>query len=403
MMANSIDVQSMTDELAAIVGREYVYVEDGVVSVAPSHTDEVAAVLRYANENGISVTPYGGGSKQRWGNQGSSALKIGTHRLNTVREHTWQDMTCVVEAGCSWSKMQITLAEYGQFVALDPLWPDQATVGGIVATNDSGILRHRYGSLRDLVIGMTIVLADGTVARSGGKVVKNVAGYDLHKLMTGAFGTLGFITDVAFRLHSLPSHTPSFTITSSNSESLGALMLRLLDSHLSVRAIQLRSGSDEFYLDIQLVTLPEAMREQTELMAGLAEKLNLTATDCDVSVWNKRQELYDLRDAVLFKATLLPSEIARFTAEVQAIGGDCVTQAVGVMTASIPLSAASHISRLRQQMEANRGSLTIQQQPAEVAIAPWGALPDTMALMREVKQRFDPKHILNPGRFLGEI
>ncbi len=103
-----------------------------------------------------------------------------------------------------WSNMQSSLAKPGQFVALDPLWPDRATIGGIVATNDSGSLRLRYGSLRDLIIGMTIVLADGTIARSGGKVVKNVAGYDLHKLMTGAFGTLGIITEVCFRppLHS---------------------------------------------------------------------------------------------------------------------------------------------------------------------------------------------------------
>ena len=123
-------------------------------------------------------------------------------------------MTATVEAGCSWSAMQAALARHGQFVALDPLWPDRATVGGIVATNDSGPLRLRYGSLRDLIIGMTIVLADGTIARTGGKVVKNVAGYDLHKLMTGAFGTLGIITEVTFRLHSVPRHTRSFTVTS---------------------------------------------------------------------------------------------------------------------------------------------------------------------------------------------
>jgi glycolate oxidase FAD binding subunit len=100
--------------------------------------------------------------------------------------------------------MQQSLAKHGQFVALDPLSPDRATIGGIAATNDSGSLRLRYGSLRDLIIGMTIVLADGTIARSGGKVVKNVAGYDLHKLMIGAFGTLGIITEITFHLHSIP-------------------------------------------------------------------------------------------------------------------------------------------------------------------------------------------------------
>ncbi len=128
-------------------------------------------------------------------------------RFDRVLEHTWQDLTCTVQAGCTWQSLQDALAQHGQFVALDPLWPERATVGGIIASNDSGSLRLRYGSLRDLVIGMTVVLADGTVAQVGGKVVKNVAGYDLHKLLIGAFGTLGVITEVTFRLHAIPRHT----------------------------------------------------------------------------------------------------------------------------------------------------------------------------------------------------
>ncbi len=128
-----------------------------------------------------------------------------------LREHAWQDMTCTVQAGCSWAAMQDQLQQHGQMVALDPLWPERATVGGIVACNDSGALRLKYGSLRDLIIGMTIVLADGTIAKSGGKVVKNVAGYDIHKLMTGSFGTLGVIAEVNFRLHPLEEHARTWT------------------------------------------------------------------------------------------------------------------------------------------------------------------------------------------------
>ncbi len=156
------------------------------IAVAPANSEEVAAVLRLAQENHLAVVPYGGGTKQGWGYPVAPALVLEMHRLNMLREHTWQDMTCTVEAGCTWSAMQSGLAQHGQYVALDPLWPERATVGGIVATNDSGALRLRYGGLRDLVIGMTIVLADGTIAHTGGKVVKNVAGYDLHKLMIGA-------------------------------------------------------------------------------------------------------------------------------------------------------------------------------------------------------------------------
>ena len=153
----------------------------------------MAAVLRFAHENGLAVTPTGGGTKLEWGNPVEPAIQLSLERMHRLHEHAWQDMTCTVEAGLPWKAMQAELARHGQMVALDPLWPDRATVGGIVATNDSGALRLKYGGLRDLIIGMTIVLADGTIARTGGKVVKNVAGYDLHKLMTGSFGTLGVI------------------------------------------------------------------------------------------------------------------------------------------------------------------------------------------------------------------
>ena len=197
-------MQDFSGPLAAIVGPEYVRGLGEAVAVAPGSTEEIAAVLRLAQENHLAVVECGGGTKQGWGYPVAPALVLEMHRLNTLREHTWQDMTCIVEAGCTWAAMQSGLAQHGQFVAVDPLWPDKATVGGIVATNDSGALRQRYGGLRDLIIGMTIVLADGTIAHTGGKVVKNVAGYDLHKLMIGAFGTLGVVTSVNFRLHSIP-------------------------------------------------------------------------------------------------------------------------------------------------------------------------------------------------------
>ena len=163
-----INVQDMTAPLAAVIGAEHLLSSGGTIFVAPGNTEEVAAVLRLANENDCSVGAWGGGTKQGWGYPVAPALVLEMHRLNVLREHTWQDMTCSVEAGCTWASLQSTLGQHGQFVALDPLWPERATVGGIVATNDSGALRLKYGGLRDLIIGMTIVLADGTVAKTGG-------------------------------------------------------------------------------------------------------------------------------------------------------------------------------------------------------------------------------------------
>jgi glycolate oxidase FAD binding subunit len=343
----------------------------------------------------------GGGTKEGWGYAVDPAMVLDMGRLNTLREHTWQDMTCTVEAGCSWSAMQAGLAQHGQHVALDPLWPDRATVGGIVATNDSGALRLRYGGLRDLIIGMTIVLADGTIAQTGGKVVKNVAGYDLHKLMIGAFGTLGVVTSVNFRLHSMPQCTQSFSVTSPNAEPLGKLMLKLLHAQVSTVAIQLRSAVGSFDLDIQLASLAEVLHTQAAAVEEMAQSEGLSSKVAGDEVWDARQAR--LAGDIVCKGTMLPAEVARFVERVRGLGGESVTQGTGIMIASFPAGAAEGLLQLRREMEEARGSLMVLKQPAETKIDCWGTLPDSFPLMREIKRRFDPEGILNPGRFIGHI
>ena len=136
-------MQDFSGPLAAIVGPEYVRGLGEAVAVAPGNTEEIAAVLRLAQENHLAVVACGGRTKQAWGYPVTPSLVLEMHRLNALREHTWQDMTCSVEAGCTWAALQAGLAQHGQFVAVDPLWPDKATVGGIVATNDSGALDRK--------------------------------------------------------------------------------------------------------------------------------------------------------------------------------------------------------------------------------------------------------------------
>jgi glycolate oxidase FAD binding subunit len=402
-MSDSTRLQAFADDLAAISGPEHFHVDGNTFSIAPASTEEIAAVLRYASRNGITVAPWGGGTKQGWGSPNNLSLILHTHRLNTVREHTWQDMTCTVQSGCVWSSMQQSLAKHRQFVALDPLWPDRATVGGVAATNDSGSFRLKYGSLRDLIIGMTIVLADGTIARSGGKVVKNVAGYDLHKLMTGAFGTLGTITEITFRLHSIPRHVQSFTIPSLDVEALGQLLMKILDSHLSTQSLQLRSSSSGFALDVRLATLPEIIRDQASSLSELAQSVQLEASDSDSDVWNARQEQFDETEYFVVKATMLPSDILHIAATIRTLGGTSVTQATGIMTASLPAAASSQFEHLREKLEAIGGSLTVLYRPALTTPVTSTVPSDTLPLMRELKHRFDPNRILNPGRFLGGI
>jgi glycolate oxidase FAD binding subunit len=391
--------QDMTAALAAITGAEHVRAWGDATAVAPANSEETAAILRLALENHLPVVPYGGGTKQGWGYKVEPALLLEMRRMSKLQEHTWQDMTCTVEAGCPWSVMQSGLAQHSQYVALDPLWPDSATVGGIVATNDSGVLRLRYGGLRDLIIGMTIVLADGTIAHTGGKVVKNVAGYDLHKLMIGAFGTLGVVTSVNFRLHSRPQCTQSLTVFAPGAEPLGRLMLKLLHAQLSTVAIQLRGTRAGFHLDIQLASLAEVLHTQAAAVEQMAQSEGLASQAAADEVWNARQQR--LGSDLVCKGTMLPSEIARFAERVRGLGGESVTQATGIMIAGFP--AAAQLSPLRRELEDASGSLMVLKQTAEAQLDCWGSPPDSLPLMREIKRRFDPEGILNPGRFLGRI
>ncbi|HZD67609.1 MAG TPA: FAD-binding oxidoreductase, partial [Actinomycetes bacterium] len=177
---------------------------DGVqpeLVVEPTTLEEASEVLRAAGQRGKRVVCRGGGSKLGWGNPPAAVdLVVSTTRLGRVLEHAEGDLIVRAEAGVGLDALQRVLGNADQFLGLDP--PEQgATVGGIVAAGASGPLRHRYGTARDLLIGITVVLADGSVARSGGKVVKNVAGYDLGKLFAGSLGTLGLIAEVTFRLH----------------------------------------------------------------------------------------------------------------------------------------------------------------------------------------------------------
>src|SRR5881409_2217873 len=207
--------------------------------VDPGTEKELAEVLRLSNEAGLAVIPRGNGTKLGWGNPPTRAdLILSTTRLNEIIEHAWADLTVTVEAGCTIQRLQETLAQHGQRLALDPLWPEKATIGGVLSANDSGALRLRFGALRDLIIRATIALADGTLASSGGKVVKNVAGYDLPKLVTGALGTLGVITRAVFRLHPLPRHSRSFTISVSNPREAQQIILAIQDSKLAHVALQ---------------------------------------------------------------------------------------------------------------------------------------------------------------------
>ena len=324
--------------------------------------------------------------------------------MNTLREHPWQDMTCTVEAGCPWNTLQSALAQHGQFVALDPLWPDRATVGGILAANDSGVLRVHYGGLRDLVIGMQVVLADGTIARSGGKVVKNVAGYDLGKLFCGSFGTLGVITEVTFRLHAIPRNAETVSMHSNSIEPLASLLCSTLASQSTFVSMQIRVSPDNAELDMKLAASPAVVAKQRELFLGHAQSSGASLVSTDPHVWHARQDIYSAApDRIILKASVLPTHLGHSLKRIVGLGGSAVAQATGIISACLPVSAVDSIAQVRSELESSGGSLVLHRLPAGAVIDRWGAPPDGLALMRSVKKQFDPNGILNPGGFVGGI
>jgi glycolate oxidase FAD binding subunit len=386
------------------------------VVAAPAGVRQVAEVLRFTSANGLTVMPSGSGTKLDWGNPVVPNIELSMSRICQLREHPWQDMTCTVEAGCSWASMQAQLQRHGQLVALDPLWPGRATVGGIVASNDSGALRLKFGGLRDLIIGMTLVLADGTIAKTGGKVVKNVAGYDLHKLMTGSFGTLGVIAEVNFRLHPVEEQARTWTVVAPNAAFpdvtfFAAPLRALMDSQMTPSSVQLRVSKHECALDIRIAVLPECHEEYATRLQKVFGQI--AVTESAETVWQARQQLFDQSDAVVLKVSVLPSEICAVSSELQqwavAAGLDIaiVAQATGLMTVALnPASeTVSLVERLRAKLVDSGGSAVVLQITDRLreSIEVWNCNSNALPLMREIKRRFDPHRILNPGRFVGNL
>src|SRR5713226_5969885 len=280
----------------------------------PDNENQLASALSLANEAGMAVVPRGGATKLDWGNPPKKVnLILSTARLNRIVEHAWADLTVTAEAGCTLQSLQHTLAQHGQRLALDPLWPEKATIGGVLSTNDSGALRLRFGALRDLIIGATIALPDGTLASSGGKVVKNVAGYDLPKLVTGAFGTLGVITRAVFRLHPLPHHARSFTISTPNPEETQKLVLAIQDSKLAHTALQSHfSGDAAPTFDILFEGTEAGLDAQAAQLRALCRAA--TISEASPAVWNARQELWSFSDpaeTAIAKISTLPADLSR--------------------------------------------------------------------------------------------
>jgi glycolate oxidase FAD binding subunit len=417
---------ALEEALRAIVTEEHVHAtaaNDAVAGVQPQwivepgSEQELVKVLKLANEAGIAVVPRGGGTKLDWGNRPRRAdLILSTARLNRVIEHAWADMTVSVEAGCTMQTLQETLAQHGQRLALDTLWPSRATVGGVLATNDSGALRLRFGALRDLIIGVTVALPDGTLASSGGKVVKNVAGYDLPKLVTGALGTLGVITRAVFRLHPLPKAARTISCLARDVAEAQRFLLAIQDSKLAHSALQVRcvAGAPP-QVDILFEGVEAGLNAQAEQLKSILAPALLT--DPGPVVWKARGELYSAAKGSEFncavaKISVLPAGIGDALTTLASLSANkvrcnAVVQGTGLGCIHLegePATIAPVLKSLRGEFERSSGSLVIAHRPATMPpLDAWGEPGDMLPLMCAIKQQLDPAATLNPGRFVGGI
>ena len=373
---------------------------------------EVAKALRAAAGDGGTVRVCGGGTKLCWGRPPvAGAVSLPIRGVDDIVEHNAGDLTAVVQAGVRLADAQAAFAEAGQMLAVDPPLGagEGATVGGVVATADSGPLRHRYGGVRDQVIGIRAVLADGSVIRSGGKVIKNVAGYDLGKLFTGSFGTLGVIVEVSLRLHPLPGPVLTALGKTDDPQVLHKGAISLSASALTAVSLDFRWERGEGWLLARFGGGAGRSQAQRAEQMMEAAGFQTSVEEDDEALWADQRAAQRAPDGVVLKVSALPTDLAGVVRAAESVEAAAVGRAgLGLAWLRIeqpaPADVASRVEDLRARLAPR--PVVVLDAPAEVRkeIDIWGSQPEPLlALMRRVKDRFDPTGVCNRGIFVGEI
>ena len=422
---------ALRDELQRIVGESGIlpdaqianYTIDGLTPkavVLPTSVWEIQDVLRFAAAQHLSVIPAGSGSKLQSGNPPEKVdIVLAMTRINEVVEYEPADLTVTVEAGIQLTALQEKLADNGQFLPLNPPYASRCTLGGIVAANASGSLRLRYGTARNLVLGLRVVHASGTVVKSGGKVVKNVAGYDVNKLYIGSFGTLGILTEMTLKLSPIPARQALLTAQFHDVQAAAKTGLSIVGSQTLPDFVNLLVNSEHagptlvagFGGDAETVTWQlEQARRIMELNGaiGVKEVEGESFQKLNDAIRAFAESENESR-TVIVQVNLKRTDIAEFAENVLKNNAEMLALlGSGVLYLKMEQveELAETLVTLRERVVAAYGSLIIESAPPELKqqLDVWGPVaPRARNLMQQLKARFDEGNLLNPGRFVSGI
>jgi glycolate oxidase FAD binding subunit len=385
----------------------------------PADADDAARGLRLCDENHTAVVIWGGGTQIRLGSVPRRYdVAFSTERMTRVLEYEPADLTCGVQAGMRLSDLQAILGKQGQRLPLDPPCPKRATVGGMLAANSSGLSRSRYGTVRDWVIGVAVAYPSGKVARAGGKVVKNVAGYDLMKLHIGALGTLGVIVEINLKVQAIPQAAATVLGHFEDPRHGIEAGSRLARQYLAPTAAVLLDRKALWACGMTadwrwtLALKLEGYSREVEAARELAVKTirdaggRVEGQDIPASFWDAARDWSAPADeSALLRAIVPLAQMGNLADALPSDGQVMVQPAAGILELRVPATGLSSAVRILRAAAGAEGQVLVAAAPPAVkhGVDVWGPPPPGFAVMRALKEALDPNGILNGGRFVGGI